>query len=219
MPVLERRDTARGEEGCEQRIDEGIDLGDTHPDHAGDHQCAHVAEPWVVQRDAEARDDPLLQERRHLDCELQQPADHDAGGEAKDRAFRIGPESRADDEHRADHAEVHDDRGERGRREAMKRVQRRHRQRCEADEQEIREEHLGELDRKLGLAGNLAESGGHHRDQIRSDEDPDQAHDGKDDREHTGAVEDEALPLVLLALLHRLGEYRHEGGRERSLGE
>jgi hypothetical protein len=179
---------------------------------------AHALQPLVARRPLGMEPPPLPSQAGELDQELPGPSEE---GPERPAESHLG---RGEAEHPEDHSprdrhDVERGRRERGKAEALLRVQHAHRHRREGNEGEERHHHAGQEHGELGLARHVVESRGEVGDDRPGRRDADQHQRSQDHAQEGQELRGEAVGLgpPLLGEHPRVG--RHEGGRERPFGE
>jgi hypothetical protein len=200
-------------------VDDQAHLRDRDREHRRPHQPHDPADLRVGQRGAQVGADPRQHpephQRGHLQRELRDPAGDHAGRERVDR--RVEP--RRQQQRGRDERQVQQHRREGRHRESAPGVQDARRQRDHRDQQDVGEHPAGHHHAGLECARPVLQTRGHRPDQRRRGDDPGRRDCDQGPEQHRGDMVDERSHRGLVARFARAREDRHEGLRERALGE
>ena len=210
--------------GSDLQVDQQRELRHRHAEqrrrHLPQHAVHAVVPPRLHEarwREGQARHHADGAQRRNLHHELQHAADHHPGSQRIDRLDTPGAELRHQQPGRGDHRHVEQHRRGRRHRETPPGVQRAGRQghqRHEADVGEHPARHA-----HCGGAALVRQAGREQPHQRRRTENADDAGQHQRPQQHRGHCVDEAVRRLVAVARPRGRQQRHEGLRERALGE
>ena len=205
-------------------IDQQRQLRDRHAQQRRRHlpeDAVHaLVGPGAAQRrrpQPQARQHADASQRRHLHRQLQHAADHHPDRQRIDRPQPPSLELRPQQPGGGDHAQVQQHRRGGRHHEMLPRIQDARRQRHQRHAADVREHQPGHHHRGLLAVGRQAR--GHRPDQHRRADHAQGTHRHQRPQQHGGHRIDQRLRLLVTLGGPRSGQDRHEGLRERALGE
>ena len=203
------------DQGAEEAVDDQVEIDQAEADRHRQHQQQHP--PHVAVAPIEA---PLELERRVAqvpggDRKLDQGADEDADRVGVDPVLAL--EHRREDDDQQNDRQVPEQRRDREGAEAVVAVEHADDNPADPEQDQDREEDLGERDREVENRPFEARRDDRHDHRRGEDEEGRDRTEDEGDEQEQGRGEPEGLAVVLL--LQLLGEDRHEGRLQRRVGK
>jgi undecaprenyl-diphosphatase len=217
--VPEPRHAALLEIAGDDRADEQVDLRAGEPDRRRQHEQPDAAHGGMAFGQLEPEPESHLRQRRQLDHELAEAAEHDAERHGDDRRLAETLDHRNQADAGDDHAQVEERRRQRRHRERSARVEHPHRRRRQRNARQERQHDAGQEHGQLVLARDAREAGREHGDQPGREQVADEADHRQHQQQRRHELAAEVPRLAFAAAREHAGERGHERRGHGAFGE